>query len=233
VSVKKVAVILIPIAVAAIALGIVFALPLQMPDQDLAGTEDTEQDNGQITPAAASATEDCTTVTNRVNNYVVFADGQGTDETRIAAAKTLVDEYCQRPELVQEIGAMMNPGMGLVAYGCDAASGMTGDSTLQASLEEHAEIYCDSVLILILEESEPMLVTIDNYQDELLQQAENTDDPDIGTVNATSTEFEQAQLKEAAELVKMAKTLAYDGKLYEAAKSFDAGAKIVESLSEV
>ena len=228
-SVRKVAVILIPIVVAAIALATVFALPLQTPDQDLAG-EDTDRDNGQITPTA-SATEDCTTVTNQVNNYVVFMDGQGTDETNIAAARTLVDEYCERPELVQEIGAMINQGMGLVAYGCDAGSGLIGESALQASLKEFAEIYCDSSLIVILEESEPLLVTIDNYQDELLQQAENTDDPDIGTVNATSTEFEQAKLKEASELVRAAKTLAYDGKLYEAAKSFDAGAKMVESLA--
>ena len=228
---KKVALVAIPIAVAAISLAAVFALPSQqIPDQDLAGNEDTELDNGQIIPA--SATEDCTTVTNRIRNYVVFIDGQGTDETRIAAADTLVDEYCQRTELVQEIGAMINPGMGLVAFGCDAGSGSIGDSDLQNSLGEFAEIYCDSSLIVILEESEPLLVTIDNYQDELLQQAEDTDDPDIGTVNATSTEFEQAQLKDASELVKKAKTLAYDGQLYEAAKSFDAGAKVVESLSE-
>ena len=230
-STKKVAIILIPIAVAAIALATVFALPLQqVPDQELAGSEDSEQENGEITPAA-SATIDCTTITNRINNYIVFIDGQGTDETRIAAAKTLVDEYCQRPELVQEIDAMVNPGMGLAAYGCDAGSGMIGDSALQASLGKYAEIYCESSLIVILEESEPLLVTIDNYQDDLLQRAENTDDPDIGTVNATSTKFEQARLEEAAELVENAKTLAYDGKLYDAAKSFDAGAKIVESLA--
>lgn len=232
-SAKKIAVILIPMVVAAIALATVFALPLpQTPDQDLAGSGDSEQENGEITPAA-SATEDCTKVTNRINNYIVFMDGQGTDETRIAAAKALVDEYCQRPELVQEIGAMVNPGMGLAAYGCDAGSGLMGDSDLQASLGRFAEIYCDSSLIVILEESEPLLVTIDNYQDELLQLAENTDDSDIGTVNATSTEFEQTRFEEASELVENAKTLAYDGKLYEAAKSFDAGAKIVESLSEI
>ena len=227
---RKVALVAIPIAVAAISLAAVFALPLQQtPDQDPAGNEDTESDNGQIIPA--SATQDCNTVTNRVRNYVVFIDGQGTDETRIAAADALVDEYCQRPELVQEIGLMVNPGIGLVAYGCDAASGRLGDSALQGSLDEFVQIYCDSSLIVILEESEPLLVTIDNYQDELLQQAENTDDSDIGTSNATSTEFEQAKLKEAAESAKKAKSQAYADQHYEAARSFDAGARTLESLS--
>ena len=71
---RKVALVAIPIAVAGIALAAVFALPLQQtPDQDPAGNEDTESDNGQIIPA--SATQDCNTVTNRVRNYVVFIDG--------------------------------------------------------------------------------------------------------------------------------------------------------------
>jgi hypothetical protein len=127
--------------------------------------------------------------------------------------------------------------MGLVAYACDAASGKIGDSALRDSLAAHAQIYCDSAFIVIFEESEFMSATIDDYLDELIQQAESdresSEDPDRPASNSTAVDIEEAKakLQEASELAKKAKSQARSGQYYVAAKSLDSASKLLESQS--
>jgi hypothetical protein len=226
VSGKKVAIVAIPIAVVAIALAAVFALPSQ---QDLAGDDSIPDDNSQVVPASA---EDCNAISPKVETIVANGIGVATDETK-TAADTLVEQYCQRPELIREISAMAIPALGLVAYGCDAGSGKLDDPAIQESLAESTEVYCDSALVVILEDSEQLLVTIADYRENILIQADSGDDQELGS-NSTDINVEEAEakLQEATNLANKSKSQARDGQLYEAAQSLDNAIKLLDSISQ-
>ncbi len=215
---KKIALIAIP-AVIVIAIAAVFAVPaLQKPS------------NG--TPIVPASNQDCTAISPKVRTILVSIDGQN-DETKTSAANTLVEQYCQRLQLVQEIGAMAYPGAGLVAYACDGASGRIGDSAFQNSLGSNTQIYCDGAFISIFEESENMLVNTEGYLDDLRQELENDDPEDNG--NFTSTvNFEEAQAKvdEISEFARQAKSQLRSQQYFEAAKSMDRAAKLLDQLGQ-
>ncbi|MGI0038146.1 MAG: hypothetical protein ACRD99_07290 [Nitrososphaera sp.] len=223
---KKVAIVAIPVAVAAIALAALFALPSQM---DLAGKDSNPDDNSQLVPASA---KDCSTISPRVETTIANGIGEATDETR-AAANTLVEQYCQRPELVREISAMANPALGLVAYACDSGSGKIGDSAIQETLAKSTQVYCDSALIVILEDSEQLIVAVGDYREQILNQADSSDDPEMGR-NSTNINVEEAEakLQEASSLATKSNSLARAGQLYEAAQSLDNAIKLVDSISK-
>lgn len=222
---KKIAIVAIPVAVVAIALAAVFALPSQ---QDLAGDDSIPEDNSQVVPASA---QDCSAISPKVETIIANGIGVATDETR-TAADTLVEQYCQRPELVQEISAMANTALGLVAYGCDAGSGKFDDPAVQESLAGSTQVYCDSALVVILEDSEQLLVTVSDYRENILIQADSGDDPETGS-NSTDINVEEAEakLQEATNLANKAKSQAREGQLYEAAQTLDNAIKLVDSIS--
>ena len=62
------------------------------------------------------------------------------------AADTLLGEFCNRPELVQNMSLTYDPTVNLVAYGCEVASGKMGDAAMQDSIVDYAEIYCSSAI---------------------------------------------------------------------------------------
>jgi hypothetical protein len=233
---KKAAIVGIPIAAVAIALAAVFAFPSQLlPSTDLAGGNEPEFDS--VTPANSAR---CTDLSGRVRT-IVSLDAQAMDETRIAAADTLVEQYCQRPELIREIGSMSNPGIGLVAYACDAGSGRIGDSAFQSAAEGNRQIYCDNAFIVIFEESEQMINAAETYIDDLLQESESGDPDGEGSdggpaANDTASDpadaETRAKLEQISEFAKNAKSLLRADKYYEAAKSLDSASKVSESLSE-
>ena len=223
---KKIAIVAIPVAVVAIALGAVFTLPSQ---QDLAGDDSIPDDNSQVVPASA---EECSAISPKVETIIANGNGVATDETR-TAADTLVKQYCQRPELVLEISAMGNPALGLVAYGCDAGSAKFDDPAIQESLAESTQVYCDSALVVILEDSEQLLVTIADYRENILIQADSGDYTETGS-NSTDINVEEAEakLQEATSLANKSKSQAREGQLYEAAQSLDNAIKLVDSISQ-
>lgn len=221
---KKIALVAVPIVVAAVALAAVFASATPQRTE----TDETK-DNGNI--VAASSVEDCSAISRRVESILSYGIGQPTDETRNASDR-LVEQYCQRPSLIQEIGAMSNSALGLVSYACDAGSDKIKDAGLQTALAEYIQTYCDTSLVVILEDAELLLVTSADYRDSLLNQEETGEDPDIGTNSTVNVDEAKAKLQQATGLANKAKSLAYDGQHYEAARSLDSGVKMVDSLSQ-
>lgn len=222
---KKVAIIAIPVTVVAIALAAVFALPSQ---QGLAGDDSNPDDNSQVVPASA---KDCSTISPQVETIIAYGIGVATDETT-TAANTLVDQYCQRQELVREISAMTNPALGLIAYACDAGSGRIGDSSIQDPLAASAQLYCDSALVTILEYSEELRVTIDDYREQITNKDDSDNDPEMAEDSTEINAEAEAKLQEATSLASESKSQARAGQVYEAAKSLDNAVKLLYSTSQ-
>lgn len=219
---KKVAIVAIPVAVVAIALAAVFALPSQ---QDLAGDDSIPDDNSQVVPANA---EDCSAISPKVETIITNGIGVATDETR-TAADTLVEQYCQRPELVREISAMANPGRSLIAYACDVGSGQIEDAVFQKPLVDYEDIYCSGALVVILEDSESLMVAAADYYESILNRVDSEDPETGGRFHDIDVEEAEAQLQEITNLVNKSKSLARDGQLYEAAQSLDKAVKLIDS----
>jgi len=122
---------------------------------------------------------------------------------------------------------MARPAAGLVAYGCDAGSGRLGDDELQQTLQGHATIYCDNAFVTIFEDSEFLIVEVDDFREDLKADLEEDD-------NSTSTidmEEVDAKLQEVADLANKAKSLLRSDRYYEAAQAYDTGSKMLDQLS--
>lgn len=210
---KKIALIAVPVVAVAVAIAAVFALPSTGDSADIRG---------------------CDAIERRVNTILVTLGGS-TDETR-NATNVLVDEYCKRTQLVEEIGAMKSPAIGLVAYGCDAGSGRLGDEGFQQSLRPYATIYCDNAFVTIFEQSESLLAEADDFRDEILVELEGGHGDPEGEAgnNATSTvnlEEVEAKFQEISALANQAKTLLRSDKYYDAAKAYDSATKLLDELA--
>ena len=209
---KKIALIAVPVVAIAVAIAAVFALPSTGGNTEVQG---------------------CDAIERRVNTILVTLGGS-TDETR-NATNVLVDEYCKRTQLVEEIGAMKNPAIGLVAYGCDAGSGRLGDGGLQQSLRAHATTYCDNAFVAIFEQSESLLTEADDFRDYILGRLEGGQgDPGDGSNNATSTvnlEEVEAKFQEISALANQAKSLLRSDRYYDAAKAYDSATKLLDELA--
>jgi hypothetical protein len=225
---KKSAMIVIPIAVAA-AVAAIFAVSSQeRPDLENAENEQNPDD----VPQPVSAVEhNCTDVKSRVNG-IVYDDTGGAQAT--AASNLLVNEYCQRPDLVQEIGAMNVPGIGVVAYGCEASLGKHGDEALQQSLGEYSDIYCQSAFFAVLEAAQDVLVSSGDLMADLESRAQSGGDPELGIRNMTSAEINQsrATLLEVSDGAEKAMSLAESQRYYESAVSLDNSVKLLEEYGK-
>jgi hypothetical protein len=223
VSGKKIALAAIPVVVATIALAAVFAFPSSQ-----STPEDDSDDNPPVVPASA---EDCSAISPRVGSVIANGIGQATDETD-AAANTLVEQYCQRPDMISEISAMANPALGLVAYGCDVGTGKIVEPAVQGSISAYTQVYCDGSLVGILENSEFLRVSIADYREQILNQNDSGEDPDAGNGNDINVEQAEAKLQEASDLADKTQSQASAGQHYEAAKSLDNAIKLVDSIGQ-
>ena len=216
---KKIALVAIPVAVAAIAA--VLALPFlqNMPRTD-------PEDNAPLVPASA---EDCNSLSPRVGSIIANGIGQATDETE-TAANTLVEQYCQRPELIREVSAMANPARSLVAYACDVGSGEIDVPGFQELLAGYGELYCNGALVVILEDSESLMVAAADYYESILNRVESGDPERGERLPDLDVEEAEAELQEIAILANKSKSQARAGQLYEAAKSLDSATKLLDSI---
>lgn len=216
---NRLVLVIIPIAAVAIGLSVAFAFapaassPSQLPTKE----------------------DDCTSVAGRIKYFVIDIDGEGRNETRRVAAATLMDEYCSRPELVKEIGAMAFPSVGLISYGCDVASGKIGDEDLRNSLQVHASIFCEGATLAVLERAEWMGLAVHDFKEEMSaylekqkeifdHEAEQSDagpSVDFPWVETAKIEKVEAKLKEITGIIDNAKDLVFDGQYYDAAKSLE------------
>ncbi|HEY7734468.1 MAG TPA: hypothetical protein VIB07_06715 [Nitrososphaera sp.] len=211
--------IVIPVAAIAIGLSVVFAFgpvassPPEQPTKDV----------------------DCTSLAGSVKYLVIDIDGDGTNETRRAAASALMNEYCGRPELITEIDTMAFPSVGLISYGCDSASGRIGDENLQESLRDYATIYCEGATLAVLERAEWMGLAVHDFEQEMDAYLEeqkqifdhaaeiSNDGPDTEYPWVETDEIEktEAKLVEITGVIENARALAFDGQYYDAALSLE------------
>lgn len=228
---NRLVLIVIPVAAIAIGLSLVFA------STPVASTP-SEQPTKEV---------DCTSLAGSVKYLVIDIDGDGTNETRRAAASVLMNEYCARPDLIAEIGSMAFPSVGLISYSCDSASGRIGDENLQESLHDYAAIYCEGATLAVLERAEWMGLAVHDFEQEMAayleeqkqifdHAAEISDDgPDTEYPWVETAEIErtEAKLVEITGVVENAKDLAFDGQYYDAALSLEsANSSLIQLGSE-
>lgn len=225
---KKSAIIVISIAVAAAVAAILAISYIGRPDLEKADNDHNAED----VPQPVSAVEqNCTDVKARVS-AIVYDDFGGAQAT--AASDLLVNEYCKRPDLVQEIGAMNIPGIGIVAYGCEASSGKLGDDALQQSLGEYSDIYCQSAFFGIYEAAQDVLVSSGDLLADLEVREQSGGDPDVGVRALTPAEISEsrATLREISDGAKQAMSLDENQRYYESAISLDSSIKLLEEYGQ-
>ena len=189
--------------------------------------------------------DDCTLPAGDIKNWVVDIDGIGTNETRRVAASMLMNEYCGRPELVTEISTMSYPGVGLISYGCDSASGKIGHPTLQDAVREYAPIYCEAATLAVLERAEWMGLAVHDFKQEMAAYLEEQKqifdhaaaisdegpDPEYPWVETDKIQKAEATLVEIRGMIDDAKSMVQDGQYYDAAKSLDNANRFLIQLS--
>lgn len=225
---KKSAIIVISIAVAA-GVAAIFAISLQgRLDPGTAANEQNSEDRPQ--PVSA-ADQNCTDMKSRV--YAIVYDDAGGAQAK-AGSDLLIDEYCKRPDLIQELGAMNIPGIGIVAYGCEASLGKLGDHTLQQSLGAYSDIYCQSAFFGIYEAAQDVMVSSGDLLTDLEVREQSGGDPEIGIRNMTSAEIGESRvtLRAVSDGAEQAMSLAENQRYYESAISLDNAVRLLEEYSE-
>jgi hypothetical protein len=225
---KKSAIIVISLAVA-VAIAATFAISSQErldPEMD-----ENEQNSGDLPRPVSAVEENCTDVKSRV--YAIVYDDLGGAEAT-AASDLLVNEYCQRPELIEEIGTMHNKDIGVVAYGCEASLGKLGDDALQQSLRQYSDIYCQSAFFGIYEAAQDVLVSSGDLLADLQVREQSGGDPEIGVKALTSAEINEsrATLLEISDSAKRAMSLAEGQRYFESTISLDSSVKLLEEYGQ-
>ncbi len=108
---------------------------------------------------------------------ILGIESQNNPQLRFAS-ELLMGEFCNRPELVREMTSFHDPSLGLVAYACDAATGMKGDTTLQESLSVYNQIYCDSSRQAIILEIDSAIDGVESYKNRLIQESDSQEPSD-------------------------------------------------------
>ena len=203
---------------------------LQSPDAPQGGVLASEPiDEASIAPA--EVTPEVFAECNSVNDGVQTIVAQdGSNETRKIAADLLLGEYCNRPQLVQEISTAADPGRNLVAYACDAASGRAGDRALQESLSDHTAIYCESARTSILEETDSVLTGIEGFREDFMPELEAAVSEDGSA--AYDIEAINSGLDKAANLAQNSEALLASEKYYEAAKMLESASAAFNAVVE-
>ena len=152
-----------------------------------------------------------------------------TSQERLAVV-TLLDVYCNRPELVQSLSAAYDPALKLVAYGCDAASGKIGDKATQDAAAAHKEIYCPSATKTIEYEVVRWTDTINGFKTEVIDVAREQLSGDRNSIILVDEADSIAD--DAKKSVQSAKLLLDSGLVYDAANALDSGIDSFTSLIE-
>lgn len=189
-------------------------------------------DEAKIAPAEVTPEDfaECNSINDSIQDIV--AGSENANETRKLAADLLVGEYCNRPELVHQISAAADPGMNLVAYACEAASGNDGDSALQDSLADHTAIYCDSAKTTIAEETDSLLIAVEGFRTDYLTELEAANAEDAGSSQAYDINAISADLDSISTLADNSKSLAVAGEYYDAAQILEKASGSFSALLE-
>jgi hypothetical protein len=177
----------------------------------------------------------CNSLNTSLDN--ILGVDNSTRNDRKVASDLLLAEFCSRPTLIHEIMSTDYQSLTLVAYACDASAGKIGTEAIQESLSEHYRIYCDSARVLILNESNTFLATVEEFRTTyipILESGFEDDGPDSSASNGTETEASsnfnateaRAALDKVEESLNHSIELVYQFEYYEAAKSFDNASKI-------
>ena len=152
-----------------------------------------------------------------------------TSEEKLAS-DTLLGEFCNRPELVQNMSAAYDPTVNLVAFGCDAASGKLGDTALQDSIADYKEIYCSSAVETVEFEAVSWSDSIELFRTEVIPAA-----MEIHSGNETAIalldEAESALSNASASIVD-AQELLVSTSIYESAVALDRAITTFTALVE-
>jgi hypothetical protein len=152
-----------------------------------------------------------------------------TSEEKLAS-DTLLGEFCNRPELVQNMSAAYDPTVNLVAYGCDAASGKLGDAALQDSISDYQEIYCSSAVETVEFELVSWSDSIDLFSGEIIPAARETHS---GNETATALLDEaESVLVNASQSIAEAQELLVSDSVFESARALDRGISTFTALVE-
>ena len=80
----------------------------------------------------------CNSVHNQLDSAVI------PDDNHTAAVDLLNGVYCNRADLVHQIGSLSYPATGLMAYACEATRGTIQDQSASEDLGQFKDIYCAS-----------------------------------------------------------------------------------------
>jgi len=194
-------------------------------------------DEDKIAPKEISdeALDDCNAVSKNLdflmsgssNNGAADGKSLSSDMKTKIAVDLLAGELCNRPDLVSEISPMHDPGIGLLAYGCDSASGKIGDSALQVSLADYKEIYCSSAKKAITEQSRSLLESVESYKNSH-ESGDMSSPPNSTTADNVDVSL---KLEEIVSFVNDAQKLVDAEMHYDAAKALDKASKIFYELT--
>jgi hypothetical protein len=190
-------------------------------------------DEAKIAPAEVTPEDfaECNSINDGIQRLVARAENA--NETNKIAADLLVGEYCNRPDLVHELSAAADPGLSLVAYACEAASGTAGDSAMQDSLADHTLIYCESARTNIDEGIDSLLEAVEGFRLDFL--------PELATANAEAgasydIEAISTELDSIVTLAEGSRSLANSGEYHDASQMLEkasaAFAALLEKLEE-
>lgn len=171
--------------------------------------------------------EECNSVGDGIDSIVV-APFDDDIQNRTIASSLLVGEYCNRPYLVDEISGTVDPGLTLVAYACDSASGKIGDKELMDSLSDHTAIYCEAAELKIMQDSEFLRFAAQTFREELLalEEEENT----TNTTASFDRNQTYAEIDRISAMAASAQELVQSDQFYDSAKVLDDGFMAFEIL---
>lgn len=113
----------------------IFSLPKSNPGIQLSNNEDISGVQ-EIPDVSDEDLETCNSW------HPAVMDVMGEKENATSTTDLIIGEFCNRPDLIEKMKSSDQPAISVVAYGCDAMSGMTNDTRLAQTLQIYRETYC-------------------------------------------------------------------------------------------
>jgi hypothetical protein len=219
-------------------LGVAFALAMFNSQDEINSSTLTTSDNGQRTELVEPTEEDLT-LCYSVNSELQFILGVDRDnaqssspdisKTRLAIA-ILIDEFCKRPVLVQEIMSTSDPSMQLVAYACDGSTGKLGDNNFQQVLMMFSLVYCDASSRVMTNQADNLLEGIEGFRSMVFPPlAPEISNNEIAEIDSNRRAIESS-LEKVIESISKSKSLLDSGMHYQAAMSLEEGSNLFAKL---
>jgi hypothetical protein len=186
-------------------------------------------DEAKIAPTEVTPEDfaECNSVNDGIQTIVA---GGGKNETYKIAADLLLGEYCNRPDLVHQISATSDPAVTLVAYACEAANGLEGDSALRDSLADHTAIYCESSGLALTSGLDSLTTAVEGFRLDFI--------PELEAANAEAgaevydIESITAELESVSSLAAGAKSLLDSGQHHDASRMLEQASISFNALLE-